>query len=347
MWAKAKAHKAPVNVVRCFAGHMIASGDDDGGVKLWDSRVPSSEAAPVAFKEHDDVVTDIVIDESRATLLSSSGDGRLGVVDLRKSAFKAKTEQEDDELLSLAIIKDGATVVAGSQDGALLSYKWGKWAYKDGDADTYGPDKFRGHPQSIDSILPVDADTLVTGSSDGIIRLVTVAPNKLVGVLGEHSEDPIERLAFDRSRRLLASASHDDTVKFWDVGYLYEADDEGGEEEEEGEGAAASSSSGSGKRKSKFTSLPALQLPSGGGGDNDDDDDEDDSMDDEDDSDEDEDDDEEDMGGSSSAANRSGAGGRGRLQPIAAVRGPAKNAKGKGAAKGKGGSAAKDFFDDL
>ena len=27
-----------------------------------------------------------------------------------------------------------------------------------------------GHPQSIDAILPVDEDTIITGSSDGLIR---------------------------------------------------------------------------------------------------------------------------------------------------------------------------------
>ena len=377
MWAKPKAHKAPVNVVRAFAGHMLATGDDNGHVKLWDARVPGAEAAAVTFSDHEDVITDMCVDVGRATLLTASGDGRLGVLDLRKPKLAGLTEQQDDELLSLAVIKGGATVLAGSQDGVLLSYTWGKWAFKEGDDATYGPDKFRGHPQSIDALLAVDADTVVTGSSDGIIRLVTVAPNKLVGVLGEHSEDPIERLAWDRARRLLASASHDNTVKFWDVGYLFDEDD--GDDDNEGEGGVAtavggSSSSGSGVRRkggaargtaSRFTSLPALALPAAGGGARGDDDDEDD---DEDEEDDDEEDDEEDEEGSDDEDSDDADMGRGRgggagVTPAASdagvLRGPrppppaaalggraasARGGRGKGSAK-RGAKAA--FFDDL
>jgi hypothetical protein len=32
-----------------------------------------------------------------------------------------------------------------------------------------------------------------TGSSDGLVRVVQLHPNKLVGVVGEHQDFPIER----------------------------------------------------------------------------------------------------------------------------------------------------------
>ena len=350
VWSKAKAHKAPVNVVRSFAGAMLATGDDDGGVKLWDTRMPSATAAPVAFKDHEDVITDAIVDTGRATLLTSSGDGRLGVYDLRKPKLTATTEQEDDELLSLAMIKDGQTVVAGTQDGILLTYPWGKWVYKEGDSATYGPDKFKGHPQSIDSLLVFDSDTVITGSSDGLIRLVTIAPNKLVGILGEHDADPIERLAWDRHKKLIASASHDNTVKFWDVAYLYEDDDQ---EEEDGVGANNSSSSkGRGAAKSavgggrsRFADMPALALPAAGGDDDEDDDDDDEDMDSDDDAGDD--DDEEDMGtrsGGRVATSSSSSSGRG----AGGLKGTSSGSSGQGGAKGKGmGGKGGGFFDDL
>jgi WD repeat-containing protein 55 len=360
VWDKPKAHKAPVNVVRAFAGHMLASGDDDGGVKLWDTRVSSSAAAPLAFADHEDVITDMVVEGTKATLLTASGDGKLGVYDLRKPRLAASTEQEDDELLSLAVVKGGGAVTAGTQDGVLLTWQWGKWAPKEGDAATYGygADRFRGHPQSIDALLVLDDDTLITGSSDGIIRIVTVAPNKLVGVLGEHGDDPIERLAWDRTRRLVASASHDLTLRFWDVGALLDEGEEDDDEEGEGGAAAAattsssSSAAGGGKAKksgskakatggSRFVDLPALALPSGGGGDDEDDDDSDDE--DMDDSDaDDSDDDEEDMG----VGRGRGGAAKGRAAAVAASGKAAKGGKGgKGAKGGKGKGAS--FFDDL
>lgn len=40
-------------------------------------------------------------------------------------------------------------------------------------------------------------------------------PNKLLGVLGEHENFPIERLRMSRNGDLIASCSHDNSIKFW------------------------------------------------------------------------------------------------------------------------------------
>lgn len=44
-----------------------------------------------------------------------------------------------------------------------------------------------GHPESVEAIVKLDEDTIATGSSDGMIRVVAIQPNKLLGVLGEHA----------------------------------------------------------------------------------------------------------------------------------------------------------------
>ena len=36
-------------------------------------------------------------------------------------------------------------------------------------------------------------DLILTGSSDGLIRLVNIQPHKLVGVLGDHGDFPVKR----------------------------------------------------------------------------------------------------------------------------------------------------------
>lgn len=50
-------------------------------------------------------------------------------------------------------------------------------------------------------------------------RIVQVHPNELLEVVGEH-EFPVEELALSPDGVLLASCSHDDSVKFWNIGYL-------------------------------------------------------------------------------------------------------------------------------
>lgn len=35
-----------------------------------------------------------------------------------------------------------------------------------------------GHPSSVDALVKYDTDTVITGSSDGIIRIVNILPNR-------------------------------------------------------------------------------------------------------------------------------------------------------------------------
>ena len=41
----------------------------------------------------------------------------------------------------------------------------------------------------------MDDNTIVTGSSDGLIRVVQIGPNRLLGVIGDHDDFPVERMA--------------------------------------------------------------------------------------------------------------------------------------------------------
>ncbi|KAI0237056.1 WD repeat-containing protein jip5, partial [Massospora cicadina] len=66
----------------------------------------------------------------------------------------------EDELLSVALVKDGKKAVVGTQNGVLNLFTWGDW----GDLS----DRFMGHPESVDAVVKFDEDTVVTGSSDGI-----------------------------------------------------------------------------------------------------------------------------------------------------------------------------------
>ena len=46
---------------------------------------------------------------------------------------------------------------------------------------------------------------------------MNILPNRFLGVVGEHKDFPIENLSLSHCRQFLASCSHDQTIKFWDV----------------------------------------------------------------------------------------------------------------------------------
>lgn len=59
------------------------------------------------------------------------------------------------------------------------------------------------HPHSVDALcaLPPDlpdvdtTSTILTGSSDGYVRAIEILPTKLLGVVADHGEWPVERIA--------------------------------------------------------------------------------------------------------------------------------------------------------
>lgn len=225
---------------------MVATGDDEGCVKLWDLR---QQAVVMEFSDHTDFISDLAVVPHKKTLLATrlvlflrtteveirvgivtpslppSGDGTLSVMNWKRKTRKDSIPLED-EPLSVVVMKDNTTVVCGTQEGTLAMYKWGAWI----DIN----DRMLGHPRSVDALVKVSEDIVLTGSSDGLIRAVSIHPNRLLGVVGEHEGFPIERMRLSGDGVFLGSCSHDKTIKFWNLTGLFDE-----EEDEAGEAAAA------------------------------------------------------------------------------------------------------------
>ncbi|CAE8617964.1 unnamed protein product [Polarella glacialis] len=187
-------------------------GDDSGGVLLFDSR---DKKLAASWSENADFISDMALGVDGYSLCATSGDGTLAVYDLRKNGVKgliAMSDFQEDELLSVAIVKGGKKVVCGSQTGILSIFSWGDF----GDQK----DRIKGHPMSVDAMLKLTEEGLLTGCSDGKIRVVATNAKNLqhgvMGVLAEHGDFPIEQLALSPDGKLLASVSHNQpAVKLW------------------------------------------------------------------------------------------------------------------------------------
>ncbi|KAG0737593.1 hypothetical protein G6F23_010247 [Rhizopus arrhizus] len=211
LYKVSKAHKFAINKLKGLDSQLTATGDDEGIIKIWDMRTCK---AVQEYKAHKDYISDMVY--TKSTLIAAGGDGQLSIFDIRKPTDKIMMTQElDDEPLSLVIVKNDEQVIAGSQSGALYTWNWNTWS-------DYS--KWIGHPNSVDALCKLDEDTICTGGSDGLLRLITVSPQQqFEGILGDHGEDfPIEKMAVGFDEKYLASCGHDLHLRFWNIEFLYE-----------------------------------------------------------------------------------------------------------------------------
>ena len=73
-------HTTAVDQLVSVSATQFAAADESGQVQLWDTR---QEQPACAVQMHRDYVSALVLDPHSKHLLSSSGDGNLGVMDLR------------------------------------------------------------------------------------------------------------------------------------------------------------------------------------------------------------------------------------------------------------------------
>ena len=89
------------------------------------------------------------------------------------------------------------------------------------------------HPHSVDALCalpssyPSSQSTILTGSSDGLIRVVQLLPTKLLGIVTDHGDYPVERIVIDRGGegRWVGSVGHEDVLKLTDLKDICEDED--------------------------------------------------------------------------------------------------------------------------
>ncbi|KAJ1912826.1 hypothetical protein IWQ60_009480 [Tieghemiomyces parasiticus] len=214
----ADAHDEPITAIQSLDSQLLATGAEDGSLKIWDVRTPRKMAVTGDFSHHRDYISSIQADPTGRTMLVTSGDGTLSALDYRRSKLIHQSEDLEDEPLCVMPIKKQKWVAVGMEAGVINIFKWGAWGYY--------YDRLPGHPDAVSAMCRMDQDTLCTGAGDGIIRVISVHPNSLVGIVGVHGDFPIEKLDFSYDGNHLASMSHDNIIKIWDANQMRRMDPE-------------------------------------------------------------------------------------------------------------------------
>uniref|UniRef100_A0A8C4R104 WD repeat domain 55 n=1 Tax=Eptatretus burgeri TaxID=7764 RepID=A0A8C4R104_EPTBU len=186
LWSSGHHQKACRDIAFSPSGRELFSTSKDKAILLFD--VELGRLVQIVKKAHD-------------------GDGTLCSFNIRRRRFDVLSEPQDGDLTSVVIMKEGQKVVCGSAEGRLHIFNWDGFGVPSDHLRTDGP--------TVDCLASVSTQLLCAGAMDGVIRAVSILPNRVIGALGQHLHHPVECLAVSHDSRLLASAGHDQRIKFW------------------------------------------------------------------------------------------------------------------------------------
>ncbi|XP_069687073.1 WD repeat-containing protein 55 homolog isoform X2 [Periplaneta americana] len=202
------AHENPLYCLLILDENRIASGDDNGVVKLWDLR----KKDPIwSLKEMDDYVSCMISTEAKKYLVCASGDGTITSIDIGARKLHIQSEMYEEELTCIGTMRSETKLLVGSSKGIFYLFNWGEFGYHS--------DAFPGPKLAINCLLPVTENIAVCAGEDGALRATHFFPHRHLGVVGQH-QFSVESLDISGSGELIASCSHDQTIKFWNIKYF-------------------------------------------------------------------------------------------------------------------------------
>lgn len=151
-------------------GHYVATGGDDGKVKLWNMM---SGFCFVTFSEHTCAVTDVIFAPNNQVVLSSSLDGTVRAFDLnRYRNFRTFTSPRAVQFSCLTVDNSGEVVCSGSLD----TFDVFVWSMKTGRL----LEVLAGHEGPISGLMfNPSHPLLVSGSWDKTVRLWKMFDSKV------------------------------------------------------------------------------------------------------------------------------------------------------------------------
>jgi WD repeat-containing protein 55 len=73
-------------------------------------------------------------------------------------------------------------------------------------------------------MIPITERIAITAGEEGVIRAMHLVPGRILGIAGQHSL-AIEAMDISNNGEYIASSSHDNDIRFWNIKYFEDFDE--------------------------------------------------------------------------------------------------------------------------
>ncbi len=199
-------HDGPVwSVAFAADGRTLASGSDDGTVKLWE---PATGRALRTLTGHQGPIWSVAFAPDGRTLASAGHDRTVKLWEPATGRGLFTFRGHTHPVRSVCFTPKGRTLVSASDDRTIKL-----WDLSTG----YEQCTLLNHEGDVNSVAFASDDrTLISGSSDSMVKLWDPPTGRELRTLAGH-DGPVYSVTSALHARKLASSSYDRTVRLWDL----------------------------------------------------------------------------------------------------------------------------------
>ena len=200
-------HSSVNSVALSHDGKILASGEDNKRIKLWNL---SSQQLIANFPGHTQAITAVIFNNNDTILATASDDQTINLWDVNTLAKIHTFSGHAHAVKSLAFHPQGQILASGSWDKTIKI-----WDINTGLA----LDTLTGHKLQVNAVaFSSNGQILASASYDRTVRIWKLAEGKfkLLTTLLGHTW-AVLTVAFSPNGQILATGSGDNTIKLWDV----------------------------------------------------------------------------------------------------------------------------------
>ncbi|HEY1699853.1 MAG TPA: pentapeptide repeat-containing protein, partial [Trebonia sp.] len=184
---------------------LLASGDTDGAVWLWD--LASGSHRPVGVP-HPGGIYGVTFSPDGSQLASASSDGLVQIITVADGTARHQLTGHRSAVWRPLFSPDGTQLATGSNDSTVRLW---------GTASGQERHVLRGHGRRLTSVtFSVDGALLAAGGNDGVVRVWDPVTCRQVHAL-TGAADRLVSAVFGPEPELLAAASNDGGVYLWNA----------------------------------------------------------------------------------------------------------------------------------